>query len=139
VYHRLGSLDVQDRRIEAGRRQVGPVVVDFAFQQAPVGPHVLLHPRAVGVAGVHVRFAAEHLPVFGGPGAQAPDHQVALDIALVGVDALDLAADHIVAGDFHAAEDAHAVIGALLRQAVHRLARAGVAADALVQGQADIV
>ncbi len=108
-------------------------MVDLTLEQTPISPHVLVFDqRPIGITDIESRGLAQHLPVPGRPGAQAPDHQITVDGPLVGDDAFDLAAPHVVAGHLDAGQDTHIMIGAFPRQPPHHLARTGIATNLLV-------
>ena len=73
------------------------------------------------------------------PCAEAEHDGVATDVALLRSHLRHAAGRHVVAGDLHARQDAHAVIAAFLAQARDRLARPRIAAHLLVQDDVDAV
>ena len=75
--------------------------------------------------------------MLGRPGAQAPDHDVAGDPALVGQHRAHPAALDVVAGHLDPGQDPDALLGALPGEAGHGLARPGVAAHPLVEREPD--
>ena len=78
---RVHQLDVQHRRIEVARGAIGLLDVDLAFEQAPVGPHVLAYRGAVGIARVDLRRLAQHRPMLRRPCAEAEHDGIAADVA----------------------------------------------------------
>ena len=135
----IHQLDMQHRRVKVARGTVRLVDIHLAFQEPPIGPHILAHRRAVGIARLDLVRFSQHRPMLRCPCAQAEHDSVAADIAAIRAHFRHAATRRVVAHDLHAGQHTHAMILALLGETRDRLTRAGIAAHLFVQHNVDAV